>query len=228
MKKFYIYRFLDKYKKIIYIGRTYKLDSRIKQHFYNGHLTCECYEEVEFIEVAELNNEADMYILEIYLISKYNPKYNTEYNNMKCSLVLEEPIFNPYTRVIKAQKPINSEKLDIELNKFNILNGDNSISTIRNGNLNNRIKVQKGSIKVQLTNRDISMIEFILKNPNIDTNTIYKLFFPSIRSCQHRLKKLVDVGLLSTNRENLLEQNMYFISKLNGEKYKKILTELSE
>ena len=72
------------------------------------------------------------------------------------------------------------------------------------------------------------MIEFILKNPNIDTNTIYKLFFPSIRSCQHRLKKLVDVGLLSTNRENLLEQNMYFISKLNGEKYKKILTELSE
>lgn len=228
MKKFYLYRFLDKHKRIIYIGRTRNLDSRIKTHFNGGHLTVECYEDVEFIEVAELNNEADMYILEIYLISKYNPKYNTEYINMKCSLNLEEPVFNPYNRVIKAQKPINKDRLDMELKQFDMIRGDNVISIARDGNLSKRIKVQKGTLKIQLTNRDMCIIEFLLKNPNTDTCTIHKSFFSnsSLRTCQARIKLLVEVGLISCVRENLLSQNMYFVSVSNGEKYKRILTDL--
>ena len=68
--------------------------------------------------------------------------------------------------------------------------------------------------RVKLTDRDIQIIEFLKENKCADTQTISNIFFDgSLRSCQHRLKKLVDNGDLKVFRENILSQNIYYTKK---------------
>lgn len=73
----YIYRFLDCDNNVLYLGRTHALRKRIRKH---NHLPKECYERTKYIQMFSCENEADSCILEIYLINKYKPPYNTEYN----------------------------------------------------------------------------------------------------------------------------------------------------
>ena len=68
--------------------------------------------------------------------------------------------------------------------------------------------------RVKLTDRDINLIEFLKGNKVADTQTLSHIFFNgSLRSCQHRLKKLVDNGDLKVFRENILSQNIYYVKK---------------
>lgn len=83
MRGFFVYRFLDKYNNIIYVGRTKNLKSRIACHFSNTSINDEyckmrkgCINKVETIEYIELDSEFDMVLYEIYYISKYKPEYN--------------------------------------------------------------------------------------------------------------------------------------------------------
>ena len=68
---------------------------------------------------------------------------------------------------------------------------------------------------MRLTQRDIDIIEFLKRVVVADTQTILKIFFKeaSLRTCQARLKLLVDNKHIKCFRENILEQNIYFISK---------------
>jgi hypothetical protein len=80
-KGFYIYRFIDKKGKIIYIGLTsQKLDYRLSQHFNGGHLPGNCYQSVDAIEYSRVNSASEMRIYEIYLINKHSPEFNVEFN----------------------------------------------------------------------------------------------------------------------------------------------------
>lgn len=75
----YVYYFVDYNDEIIYVGRTNNLSRRMKEHFKNGHLGKECYEEVKDIMYAETNDSKyDTEICETLLINKYKPKYNKE------------------------------------------------------------------------------------------------------------------------------------------------------
>ena len=68
--------------------------------------------------------------------------------------------------------------------------------------------------RVKLTDRDLKIIDFLKNNKVADTETISYIFFNgSLRSCQHRLKKLVDNGDLKFFRENILSQNIYYVKK---------------
>lgn len=68
--------------------------------------------------------------------------------------------------------------------------------------------------RVKLQDRDVKIIEFLKNNKCADTETISHIFFNgSLRSCQHRLKKLVDNGDLKVFRENILSQNIYYVKK---------------
>lgn len=68
--------------------------------------------------------------------------------------------------------------------------------------------------RVKLTDRDLKIIEFLKDNKVADTQTLSNIFFNgSLRSCQHRLKKLTDNGDLKSFRENILSQNIYYIKK---------------
>lgn len=66
---YYVYRFLDKSKNIIYVGKSkQELEQRLKGH---SHLPDECYNLVYKIEYIECSTESDMSIKEIYYINKY-------------------------------------------------------------------------------------------------------------------------------------------------------------
>lgn len=68
--------------------------------------------------------------------------------------------------------------------------------------------------RVKLTDRDINLIEFLKENKVADTNTLSTIFFnSSLRSCQHRLKKLVDNGDIKAFRPDILSQNIYYVKK---------------
>ena len=76
-KKSYVYRFIDKDKKIIYVGKSNNLDRRYGQHFKKGgHLPKECYNSVWKMEYIKVDSELNALLLETYYINKYRPKYN--------------------------------------------------------------------------------------------------------------------------------------------------------
>uniref|UniRef100_A0AB39C7C5 GIY-YIG endonuclease n=1 Tax=Bacillus phage KoopaTroopa TaxID=3234046 RepID=A0AB39C7C5_9CAUD len=91
--KFYVYRFLDKDDKTIYIGRTNNLKRRIEnEHFSKyGHLPKECYDKCKTIEFMDFDSESEMKIWELYLINRYSPQYNImENRNDDFTFNLEE------------------------------------------------------------------------------------------------------------------------------------------
>lgn len=76
----YVYRFRHYLtNEIIYVGKTKRdINTRINEHFKNnGHLPKKCYENVGKIEYLEVASDADALLVELYLINKYKPKYNT-------------------------------------------------------------------------------------------------------------------------------------------------------
>jgi excinuclease UvrABC nuclease subunit len=211
LKKYYVYRFLNRNRNIIYIGRTKDIDKRIKTHFSNGHLPNKCYEETEFIEISEFSCKADTYIYEVYLISKYKPKYNTEFKDIKCSIQLSDIEFKPYPRLIKVIRSIDKSVLltNKDINLYN------ELGEIQTGKLEGKsIKSLNTKDRVRITKRDVNIIEYIYKNPGTTTNEIFDIFFGgiSIRTCQIRIQKLVDIGVIYWERENILDQRKYFVS----------------
>jgi len=103
---YYLYRFNDIDKNIIYIGRTNSIDSRLKQHFSeNGHLPKECYEEVFSIDYAEVDTKNEMYLYEIYLIDLIKPKWNTANIYNEPSMDLRLPDLNWKRFFLNEQSP---------------------------------------------------------------------------------------------------------------------------
>lgn len=75
--KSYIYRFVNKDQKVIYVGKTNNLNKRYNQHFgKRGHLTKDCYNSVWKIEYIKVDSELNALLLETYYINKFRPKYN--------------------------------------------------------------------------------------------------------------------------------------------------------
>ena len=64
-------------------------------------------------------------------------------------------------------------------------------------------------MRVRLQDRDLKLIEFLNNNKCATTETLSHIFFNgSLRACQHRLKKLNDIGEVKAFRENILTQNI--------------------
>ncbi|AKQ08417.1 hypothetical protein PQE66_gp102 [Bacillus phage PBC2] len=117
---FFIYRFLSKHGEVIYIGRTNNLERRIMQEHFtkNGHLPKECYDECKEVEYMELSSESEMKIYELYLINKYNPRYNImENRNDDFKFILEEQ----WTKV--KDNDIMTKK-EYKLYSFIVINSD--------------------------------------------------------------------------------------------------------
>lgn len=68
---------------------------------------------------------------------------------------------------------------------------------------------------MRLTDRDNQIIDFIATCGVADTETICKMYFDGgLRTCQIRLKKLVDNKYLKKiERETFLEQNVFYVNK---------------
>lgn len=79
----YVYRFIDKNNRIIYVGKT---KQTLRTRFYShNHLPDECYQKVWCIEYIECHTEADMSMKEIYYINQEHAKGNAEYNTADVS-----------------------------------------------------------------------------------------------------------------------------------------------
>lgn len=103
----YVYRFLDKYENIIYVGSCGSIDNRMKQHFTKGHLPQECYDMVEYIDYAETQSRTEAYMFESYEISTIRPRYNSV-----------GKIFNNSNRSDMS----DANKEDVQLGIFQIVN----------------------------------------------------------------------------------------------------------
>lgn len=77
VSRMYVYRFLDKSKKVIYVGQTHNIEERIINHIKSGHLPLECYEQVDEVEYLTVNSKAEADIVEVYFINLYKPAYNS-------------------------------------------------------------------------------------------------------------------------------------------------------
>ena len=75
---FYVYRFLDKHGKSIYVGKTsMRLDRRFGEHV---HLPDKCYAATRRVEYIECQTRTDMTIREVYYINLY---YNDASYNLQ-------------------------------------------------------------------------------------------------------------------------------------------------
>ncbi len=94
---FYIYKYVEN-NEIVYIGQTISLYRRINEHKQNSDKLYNFQGEIYYFEC---NNKTEMDSYEYFLINKYHPKYNTQYNNKELSLDIKEPTwikYNPQLR----------------------------------------------------------------------------------------------------------------------------------
>lgn len=82
-----IYKFLDKNKKVLYVGKAVNLKQRVSSYF-NGNLNDRPWVSkmiplVRDIETVVTENELEALVLESALIKKYKPKYNSDLKDDK-------------------------------------------------------------------------------------------------------------------------------------------------
>ena len=98
-KKYYIYKMYNNKDELLYIGKTHNLYGRMNAHFSNAILNEQPWKQkVNKIEVIELYNQYDIDIIEIYLIGKEKPKYNSDkvYENISPSFNINYKIKNKF------------------------------------------------------------------------------------------------------------------------------------
>lgn len=101
-----IYRFLNAFGRVIYIGKAKDLNQRMSNHC---HLPSECYEETVLIEYCTFDSEYDMDLAERYFIPKYNPKYNTVLYGKEITLSIFEFDHKDWF-VFSKGKPVKAER----------------------------------------------------------------------------------------------------------------------
>ena len=75
----YVYCFKNYYDEIIYVGKTKNIKNRMRQHFMEGHLPEDCYQQVARVFYAETGiSKYDTEIIETLLIDQFKPIYNTD------------------------------------------------------------------------------------------------------------------------------------------------------
>ena len=74
-----VYRFYNKNKDLIYIGKAKNLKSRVSSYFINNNKSIKTYnmvKNIEYINFTVVNNEHEAFLLENNLIKQFKPRYN--------------------------------------------------------------------------------------------------------------------------------------------------------
>lgn len=119
-KSYCVYRILDKYNNILYIGKSKQLETRIKNHIRGkSNLPEECRNKIDKVEYLEFCSKSDMSVFEIYAICYYKPEYNISDKDdltlFKISFpeVWNELDINTYKRIVRVEpmgiRPKSSE-----------------------------------------------------------------------------------------------------------------------
>ena len=194
---FYVYRFLNSKKEIIYVGKSKNLTNRLYAHFNNQQK--DWMGEICFIEVAKFQDGATMSIYELYYIDLFKPKYNRDgvYNDSLTSIELPSVNFSVYEfnyEFVKNIENSNNNKpninKDILLKSFTlILNKEMDLSVSdsmmsletlnRIGktmkNIKNRFNpnISDGDLKISISYSNIIPLSEVDKNPYKRLNRMY-------------------------------------------------------
>lgn len=87
INKYYIYKYIQG-NKIIYIGKTNNLKRRLYEHSKDNK-----FQNLKNFKIYyfNCNNELEMNSFEYFLITKYHPKLNQTFKNIKLTILLKEP-----------------------------------------------------------------------------------------------------------------------------------------
>lgn len=115
-EKYYIYKFIDDNKDVLYVGKTKNIEARTKSHIKNKDWIKEgC----EFF-VAEVTNKTDMDIYELYYINKLNPIHNvSNAHGVEFSSDLDELNFYHYITIKSQDLPKVKTKNKDEISILN-------------------------------------------------------------------------------------------------------------
>lgn len=129
-----VYRFLDKNKEVLYVGKTVDLDSRLNVHKNLPTGKIEKYELTKFIEFIEFETDLELELMERYFISVLKPKYNVTHKEFKMDKIdnFRKYTWKSYDKKInfnkKSQQEIELENLMrkdkihlVNLNLFEVL-----------------------------------------------------------------------------------------------------------
>ncbi|MBI2442441.1 MAG: excinuclease ABC subunit UvrC [Candidatus Levybacteria bacterium] len=108
-KKPGVYRFLDRDKHILYVGKAIDIRSRVSSYFTNKDVLLEktrvMVSQIETIEVTIVESEIESLLLEAYLIKKFQPKYNVRMTDGKSYPLIQITTKDTYPAIIFARKP---------------------------------------------------------------------------------------------------------------------------
>lgn len=164
-----VYRFLNKNREILYIGKSKDLLQRLSKH---NHLPKECYSEVNTIEFCMYNTKDDMDLAEKYFISKIKPKYNkTCINSVITSNVQHLDNMEWYK--------FGSESfIDFQMEHINLLKNikmiDNHFNLSYQEKLEKKLDLLKENIKIQEILRANICNELVLKQERYTNTEEYK------------------------------------------------------
>lgn len=106
-QNFFVYKYLNKRKEIIYIGKTIDIRNRVWQH--NGK-NDKIHQEIDCLYYYRCKHQTEMNAYEYFLIRKYHPKYNNIFNNESfCDIedpqwVLYNPVDFQVSKNLKTKK----------------------------------------------------------------------------------------------------------------------------
>ncbi len=70
-------------EEILYIGKAVNIQSRLRSHAANGHVSQSLYRQVESVDFIMTENELEALILELLLIKEHLPRYNVQLKDDK-------------------------------------------------------------------------------------------------------------------------------------------------
>ena len=93
-----VYKFINKESNIIYVGKSKRLNKRVKSYFQKQHNNkiLKMIKEITKIDIVISESEHDALLLENNLIKEYKPKYN---------ILLRDDKTYPYISIIKDSYP---------------------------------------------------------------------------------------------------------------------------
>lgn len=179
---YYVYRFLDKSKNIIYVGKSkQELEQRFKGH---KHLPDKCYSSVHKIEFISCSTETDMNIKEIYYINKYN-NGNGYFNLLDLAEIPKSVEFNDKWKMYRGALPSHFSK---SLNYKNGYSSQNKINYTKEGSIDKRKNNHKNHKKGKsdfvepLTSKEVDLIidYFIDKINSAKDNNKKQIWFRNL------------------------------------------------
>lgn len=182
MSEFFIYKFEDVNKNVLYIGKTSKLKRRLDAHFDNGHLGQQCYSDVDKIYVLRVDSKTEMDIKEIAYINKESPKYNKSHNrDDDVSFVnIENDMWEVYDREKPVKEEVERLRKEIKRLRASLLVEERRERTRVTGEI--RLSLRELMDRDNITQMELSEMTGVRQASisNMCRNSFDKLHIPSL------------------------------------------------